>query len=184
MACTGLEAAQPGNAARQCGTCTMCCKLIEVTELEKPENVWCRHCKPGKGCGSYDSRPSVCRTFYCGWMVDGSLGDNWRPDRAKFIITEEPGTARMFIVCDAAFAGAWRREPYYARIKSFLMVPGMERQQVVILTGRKLTLLVRNGEFDLGDYSKGDRIDVTYDRNGGATTATLVRGEPQRAQSA
>ena len=170
--------------ARECGTCTMCCKLIEVTELEKPQNVWCKQCKPGKGCGAYDTRPSDCRTFYCGWMADLSFDDSWRPDRAKFIMTYEPGTDRMFIVCDAGFPGAWRREPFYARLKSFLTAPGMERQQIVITTGRKLTLLVRNGEFDLGDHDKGDKINITYDKNGGATTATLVRTAEQNKASA
>lgn len=165
-------------AARECGSCTMCCKLIEVTELEKPQNVWCKQCKPGKGCGSYDTRPSDCRTFYCGWMADLSFGDEWRPDRAKFIMTYEPGTERMFIVCDTGFAGAWRREPFYARIKSFLNAPGMERQQIVITTGRKLTLLVRNGEFDLGEWNKGDNIVVHYDRNSGAASARIERAAP------
>ena len=163
--------------ARECGTCTLCCKLIEVTELEKPQNTWCKSCKPGKGCGSYDTRPSDCRTFYCGWMADGSFDDNWRPDRAKFIMSYEPGTDRMFIVCETAFPGAWRREPFYARIKSFLTAPGMERQQVVVQTGRKVTLLARGGEFDLGEWSKGATINVTYGKDGGATGATLVRGD-------
>jgi hypothetical protein len=160
--------------ARGCGTCTMCCKLIEVTELEKPQNVWCSHCLPGKGCGIYEQRPSDCRTFNCGWLVDTSLGDNWRPDRAKFVITEEPGTGRNFIVCDPAFPGAWRREPFYAKIKSYLAGLGMERQQVVITTGKKLTLLVRNGEFDLGEWKKGDQITVNYDQNNRAVKAALI----------
>jgi hypothetical protein len=160
---------------RQCGACTMCCKLIEVTELEKPQNVWCAHCTPGKGCGNYAARPADCRTFDCGWLVDISLGDNWRPDRAKFVITEEPGTGRMFIVCDTAFPGAWRREPFYAKIKSLLAADGMERQQVVITTGRKLTLLVRNGEFDLGEWTKGDQISITYDKSGRAIRAAVAR---------
>jgi hypothetical protein len=166
----------------------MCCKLLEITEIEKPQNVWCKQCKPGKGCSVYDTRPSDCRTFYCSWIFDLSLNDAWRPDRSKFVITYEPETFRMFIVCDAGAAGAWRREPFYARIKSFLNAPGMERQQIVITTGRKLTLLVRNGEFDLGDHNKGDQISVTYDKNGGAPTARLVRaaqvGEQQQVAGA
>jgi len=160
--------------ARQCGTCTMCCKLIEVAELNKPQNVWCSHCAPGKGCRVYDQRPADCRSFNCGWLVDTSLGESWRPDRAKFVITEEPGTGRTFIVCDATAPGAWRREPFYARIKSWLTPAGMERQQIVVTTGRRLTLLVPHGEFDLGEWKKGDQISVTYDQNKRAVSAALV----------
>lgn len=169
--------------ARECGSCTMCCKLIEVTELEKPQYTWCKSCKPGKGCGNYEARPSDCRTFYCNWMADLSLGDEWRPDRSKFIISFEPGTDRMFVVCDTGFAGAWRREPFYTRIKAFLTAPGMERQQVVVQTGRKITLLVRGGEFDLGEFTKGDRIDVSY-KPDGTVTARMLPGNAAQAKSA
>ena len=28
---------------RECGTCTLCCKLIAVAALGKPPGVWCTH---------------------------------------------------------------------------------------------------------------------------------------------
>ena len=165
--------------ARECGTCTMCCKLLGIDDIGKPQNVWCEHCKPGKGCGIYETRSSDCRTFFCGWMADRSFDDSWRPDRAKFIMTEEPGTGRMFIECDAKFPGAWRREPFYARIMLFLNAPGMERQQIVVTTGRKITLLVRGGEFDLGEVNKGDKIDISYRPDGTVSARVLPGGEAQ-----
>jgi hypothetical protein len=57
----------------------------------------------------------------------------------------------------------------------------MERQQVVVTTGRKLTLLVRNGEFDLGEWNKGDQISITYDRNGRAIQAAVARARQGNA---
>jgi hypothetical protein len=155
-----------------------------VTELRKPQGVWCSHCTPGKGCGFYEQRPSDCRTFFCGWMADPSLDDRWRPDRAKFIITEEPGTGRTFIVCEATAPGAWRREPFYSRIKSFLAPAGMERQQIVVLTGRKMTLLVRNGEFDLGEWKKGDQVVINYDRENRVVRAALVPAQADKKDAA
>ena len=113
----------------------MCCKLIEVVALDKPQFSWCTHCTPGKGCGIYAARPSECAKFFCGWMGDATLGDEWRPDRAKFVITFEPGTGSVFLACDPSSPGAWRREPYYAGIKSSLLLPGAEKKQIVILTG-------------------------------------------------
>jgi len=173
--CVADGGGQPATAspARQCGTYTLCCKLIEVAELDKPQNVWCSHCAPGKGCRIYEQRPGNCRSFKCAWLVDMSLGEEWRPDRAKFVIAEEPGTGRHHIVCEATAPGAWRREPFYSVIKSFLKRPGMERQQIVVTTGRKLTLLVPDGEFDLGEWKKGDRITVKYDQNKRVVDAAL-----------
>src|SRR5690242_3658954 len=92
--------AQPAPG-RACGTCTMCCKLVGIDELSKPMDTWCSHCIPGKGCKIYDTRPGVCRTFYCGWMTDGGFGPEWRPDRAKFLLGLE-ASGHVVIHCDAA----------------------------------------------------------------------------------
>jgi hypothetical protein len=162
----------------------MCCKLIEVVALEKPQNVWCTKCTPGKGCTAYDARPPECATFNCGWLTDMTLGEEWRPDRAKFVITFEPGTGRVFLACDTAAPGAWRREPYYSAIRNSLLLPGAERKQIVVLTGKKLTLLVRNGEYDL-DWNKGDDIVIHYDRHDRVAKVDVVRAADRaRAASA
>src|SRR4051794_24207443 len=39
---------------RSCGTCTLCCKVVGVLEIDKPGGVWCRHCVSGKHCAIYD----------------------------------------------------------------------------------------------------------------------------------
>ncbi len=162
----------------------MCCKLVEITEIAKPQNVWCSHCTPGKGCGIYASRPSECANFDCGWLADTSLGDDWRPDRARFVITREPGSGRVFLVCDPAMPAAWRREPYYAKIKASLARPGAERTQIVVTTGRKITLLVRGGEYDLGEWDKGDQIIVNFDAAGRLANARVLRAPPRPAATA
>ena len=35
---------------RQCGSCTLCCKLIPVEELHKAAGQRCQHVRAGKGC--------------------------------------------------------------------------------------------------------------------------------------
>jgi hypothetical protein len=42
--------------------------------------VTCRHCT--QGCTIYDTRPALCRDFYCGWRQLPILDDSWRPDRS------------------------------------------------------------------------------------------------------
>lgn len=72
-------------AERQCGSCTMCCKLLAVKELEKPACQWCSHVIQGKGCSIYETRPTACREFECAWL-QGALPEDWRPDKVKFVV--------------------------------------------------------------------------------------------------
>lgn len=73
-----------GVFARTCGTCTMCCKLLGVSELSKPRNTWCTNCEIGKGCSIYPDRPSSCAGFECAWLL-GVLPEDERPDKTKVV---------------------------------------------------------------------------------------------------
>ena len=74
-------------SGRECGGCTVCCKAlkIDVPELKKLAGVLCRHCT-GVGCGIYETRPPVCKEWYCGWRRLPDLDDQWRPDRCGVLI--------------------------------------------------------------------------------------------------
>jgi len=79
---------------RVCGECTACCKAvtIDLPDFKKPPGVLCVHCGEKSGCRIHDTRPQVCRTWYCGWRIRGNLNDSWRPDRSSVLIaltTEE-----------------------------------------------------------------------------------------------
>jgi hypothetical protein len=160
--------------SRQCGSCTLCCKLLGIAALEKPRNSWCRHCAPGKGCGIYETRPEECRAFFCGWITSADLGEEWRPDRAKLLLAREAG-GRIVVHCDAAAPGAWRRAPYYARIKAWATKRADgSRQEVVVLTGNRITFLAPEGEFDLGQRGPGEQMLTRYAENGSLVEVRLV----------
>src|SRR5258706_13139951 len=74
---------------RDCGECTSCCKdlTVDSPELKKAPGIPCVHCVQGKGCGIYETRPPVCRSWYCGWRQMPQLDDIWRPDRSEILIT-------------------------------------------------------------------------------------------------
>jgi hypothetical protein len=75
----------------KCGTCQMCCRILEVRTLEKPVDTRCLH-QCLAGCGIYQEKPSECSTYECLWLQ--SQGDNvldpfpetWRPDRLGIVI--------------------------------------------------------------------------------------------------
>ena len=66
---------------RECGACTVCCVApsIDKPEIQKLSGSACRHCAGG-GCAIYETRPPVCRAFYCAWRSVDIFGPEWRPD--------------------------------------------------------------------------------------------------------
>jgi hypothetical protein len=66
---------------RECGDCQVCCIMpsIDKPEIQKVSGAPCRHSLKG-GCGIYESRPDVCRVFFCGWRRLAGVPDGWRPD--------------------------------------------------------------------------------------------------------
>jgi len=68
---------------RDCGSCTVCCVFpsINKPEIQKMSGARCRHCTGG-GCGIYETRPPVCRGFYCAWRTVDIFSADWRPDRS------------------------------------------------------------------------------------------------------
>ena len=75
---------------RECGECTVCCTALAIDkpEIQKDAGVTCRHCSAG--CTIYETRPALCRDFYCGWRQLPILDDSWRPDRSSVFVELEP----------------------------------------------------------------------------------------------
>jgi hypothetical protein len=69
---------------KECGDCSLCCKLIEVPPLEKPANQWCQHCTK-RSCAIYEKRPTICHSFDCLWKVSHVLGDELQPSKCKVV---------------------------------------------------------------------------------------------------
>src|SRR3974390_2825112 len=76
---------------RNCGQCSLCCKVSRVGQLNKPAGQWCPHCAPGRGgCMNYENRPSECRNFFCSWIVSPELPPEWRPLSCKMVLIRRP----------------------------------------------------------------------------------------------
>ncbi len=144
---------------RQCGTCMLCCKLPAIDELSKPENQWCKHAKPGKGCAIYGDRPQTCRAFLCEWITDPDLNDNWKPDRAKFFVRWM--TSKQFMISvDPGFPNAWKASQYYPPLK--LMATRITDQggYVMVGIGARRILILPDRDEDLGSHSSDTEIQI------------------------
>jgi hypothetical protein len=142
---------------KSCGDCSLCCKLMNVPELDKPPNIWCRHAVMGKGCGIYEARPPVCRGFFCRWTEDPSLGPEWKPTKSKMVLAHH-GEDRLTVYVDPGAKGAWRREPYLSRLVAMARA-GLEKNGIlkIVENGRTLVILPQ-GVVDLGVVGPDDRI--------------------------
>ena len=78
------QAKRQGSRSHTCGECRACCYAFPL--LDKAANCWCKHATP-TGCGCYETRPAVCRDYWCGYLTGDSWPPEWRPDRSGVIVT-------------------------------------------------------------------------------------------------
>jgi len=165
---------------RECGTCTLCCKVMGIYALDKPRGRWCDHAMPGRGCAIYDDRPQECRTFSCLWLLDDNLGPEWKPEKSKMVLTADEASRRTMVYVDASAPNAWQREPFQQRLMA-LMQAGLPLGRLVfIVVGERTGLLLPHGLQDLGRLDDGD--EVTLKRTG-YPHATRYEAEVRRKPS-
>ena len=167
-------AAAPGRA---CGACTLCCKVYAMPQLDKAPGVWCKHCAPGKGCKIHDALPTdQCRDFFCLWMTDGKMPDEWRPDRARFVLSIFPPNGFVYGQLDPGSPGAWRRQPYYDGLKTIARRLIDERRYVIMFVGDEATLVLPDSAVPLGKMTAQDqfRIEQAFGPTGPTWRATKV----------
>lgn len=101
---------------RVCGSCTACCTVLGVPELEKGTYEVCEHLCAA-GCGIHAERPGSCRTFECQWLrgvleVEGRVDPDLRPDSCGVIFDYQPESAfgEVYVAWEVE-PGASAREP-------------------------------------------------------------------------
>ena len=146
---------------RSCGDCNLCCKVMVIASLNKPANSWCPHAVKG-GCGIYGSHPDDCRTFRCRWIYDHGLGEAWKPNRAKFVVSVSTSGRRTNINLDVTQPTAWRRSPYYEQIKLWSREAWTGEGQVLLNLGDTVTAVFPEEELALGVVGPGDQARFGY----------------------
>jgi hypothetical protein len=141
---------------RECGDCTLCCKVMAIEALAKPVNAWCPHCKPGRGCQNYAGRPDECRTFSCLWLLNGKLDQHWKPNKSRLVLTTSDDGIE--VRCDPGFPDAWRKQPFRNEIQQWAVSGATNDVTVVVIVGQKMTLVTPEREFDLGVVAADERI--------------------------
>jgi hypothetical protein len=156
-------AAAAPRPVRGCDGCTLCCKVLSIEALGKPEGVWCTHCKVGTGCGFYESRPTACRVFHCDYLMQPFFTAEWKPSLSRLVVTSDGVLNRITIHVDPARPDAWRRSPYYGALKEWSQRASASQGQVVVMIGKRAIVVFPNRDVDLGVMGD-DELIVTGPR--------------------
>jgi Fe-S-cluster containining protein len=163
--------APPLVPGRSCGSCSLCCKLYPVRELSKPAGQWCVHSARGEGCADHTNRPQACRQFFCSWLTEASLGPEWKPETARFVLAADPLHQALTVMVDPGMPSAWKREPYYSRLRELSeRLFGEDRRLLVNVRGR-ITVVLPDRDVPLGVPPRGAEIAIW--REGSAYGAKL-----------
>jgi hypothetical protein len=166
-------AGPPIAPGRACGACSECCRLLHVVELEKPAGVWCDKCRPGAGgCSIYETRPSICRTYACAWLMTTNVGDDWYPLKCNMIISiaKIGGVQTVTVTVDPDFPLRWREPGYHAQLRALakrgLVVDDPERVHIVqVRVDNRVWLVLpgRDVEVTKGSYVLKLRTEGEWD---------------------
>jgi hypothetical protein len=167
----------PANE-RACGSCTMCCKVYHIPDLNKPEGKWCAHCAIGSGCRIYESRPEQCRSFVCLWMQDVRMPPDWKPEISKIVLSIHPTTGFVYAQVDSGTPFAWRKEPYFSRLKAMAEQLLKDRRHLLVFVRDDATLIMPTGPVPIGPMSPEDGFVVreTFTAKGKDYIAERVGG--------
>lgn len=130
-------------AGRSCEGCAMCCKLGSIKEVGKPDGQWCQHCSTRTRCDIYETRPGVCRSYYCYYMLS-TMGEEWRPTTSKLMVSMLPNNL-VYVSVDPSRPDAWKKEPYYSSIRQW-----PPKMRVVVLVGLHIYAVYHDRIDDLG----------------------------------
>jgi hypothetical protein len=125
-----------------CGSCTLCCKLMEIEELAKPAGSWCPQAEPGQGCKCYGDRPASCRVFECIWLQTqkdpaAKFPPHLRPDRCRAVLTTSDDGENLIVHIDPSRPDAHKEPALDHLIRSFVRA----RTAVILVTGSRRKLL-------------------------------------------
>jgi hypothetical protein len=129
-----------------------------IPELNKPKDEWCPNFARGRGCSIYPNRPASCRAFSCHWLLDPSMGPEWKPNKCKMVIDAMEMT--LVVHVDPGTNRPWQKEPYFSQLLT-MAERGIARGAMVVVMERKHSILILPDRgVDLGILTDDDRIGI------------------------
>jgi hypothetical protein len=92
------------------------------------------------------------------WMTTDFLGPEWKPEKAKFVLTVDPSSRNLLVQVDPGQPGAWKAAPYYAQFKRWAEAAVAEQKHVIVFNGKAATVVLPDKDVALGVIGPDDRI--------------------------
>ena len=159
--------------SKSCGPCSFCCKVMSITELDKPVGRWCQHAKKRGGCAIYGAHPHSCQVFSCQWLMQPELPEEFRPDKSGVVLHSEVDGQRLVAHCDPARPVAWRREPMFTFLRDQASFTWPSDKCVVAKAGKRLWFIAPAEEIDLGEVDERSPLETIKHSDGRATVKVL-----------
>jgi hypothetical protein len=181
---TNMNSAAKVVPGRECGSCTLCCKVYNIPEIGKPAGKWCKHCTPGKGCAIHETLPDQCAAFNCHWRTVEALPLHWKPDQSKMVITTSALNGYCYVQVDPGAPSAGRKQPYYDQLRQWAKNNLQDGIFIVVFVNDMATLIMPDKDVPLGPMQPADRISVRRNFAPGFASyeVTLVPGGPAGLQ--
>jgi Fe-S-cluster containining protein len=158
----GSEERQRRAAARACGTCSLCCTVLRVDELGKSAGQDCPNQRGELGCGIYEIRPEICRSYECLWR-QGGLEEDERPDLTGGIVDLESVGIGLRLAIRVHERGHFDRSPALQAIADRYrneMPVRVSDAEDVMNPDRPFRVLLPDG---LLHHVEGERVDIYRD---------------------
>jgi hypothetical protein len=109
-------------------------------------------------------------------MTDGGMSAEWRPDRARFVLSNNPTNGFLYGQVDPGSPGARRRAPYFDALRAMAKTLLEERRHVIMFAGDSATLVMPDEAVPLGRMTEKDnfRVEPAFGPKGPTWRATKL----------
>lgn len=128
-----------------CGSCNLCCTLLQVQDISKPALMTCWHTTLHGGCAVHaqkktDESLKACDQFMCVWLASQTLEDeslrgnrDMRPDMSHVLLgpMDRDDPKLLYVHVDPAYKSAWRERPVAAYLDDVVSKGG----RIIIVIG-------------------------------------------------
>lgn len=117
---------------RSCGSCSLCCTVMGIMELGKPDNQRCPKLNDIGRCTIYPTRPEECRSYSCMWRA-GLLPKHLSPERIHAVCNVSNDGKILVFNIDTRFPYRHKKGPLFDFIEEhsqdfmIMVVQGDER---------------------------------------------------------
>jgi hypothetical protein len=97
-------------------------------------------------------------------MRNAGLGPEWKPDKAKLVVSILPNFPFLDVWVDQSVPNAWREPPYFTQIKQWAVEGSEHGKFVLVRIGPRLIAVLPDREIDLGHVDPEAQIAVSRER--------------------